>query len=385
MKPKIFKNSLGGTIIKTPESYYAFVPALLPPKIDYNKGQLSVVLSRADAALSELSGTGQMLPNPHLLIRPLIRQEAVLSSRIEGTRAGLSDIFLREVKEGSKRSNSDDIREVQNYVAALEYGIQRLRSLPLCLRFICEIHKRLLEGVRGESAMPGMFRDRQNWIASSAAPNTPDSAVYVPPPHDRLDELLTNWEQFIHLKDQMPDLIQCAVMHAQFETIHPFIDGNGRIGRLLICLFLLEKKRLSLPLLYVSAYLEAQRVDYYERLQLIRTEGDWHGWIHYFLKGVEMTARDAASRARSLLKLREDYRSRLQGKARALALIDQLFINPFATIAGTAKKMKASYATTHTVFNLLQNEGIIETFGEQRWGKTFCAKKLLDVIQWNSF
>src|SRR2546426_4191463 len=290
MDPTAFKAPEAGRVIRTPKGYAAFVPAPLPPTLDYG-ADLVRALSRADAALSELSGLGQHLPNPHLLIAPYVRREAVLSSRIEGTKASLSDLLLDEMENAASVPREDDVREVRNYVVALEYGIKRLRDLPLSLRLVRELHARLMKGVRGERATPGEFRRSQNWIGPSGS--TPATAPYVPPPPEHMKEALADCERFLHEREKLPDLIQCALMHEQFEAIHPFLDGNGRVGRLLITLFLIERGRLSQPLLYLSAYIEAHRGEYYSGLQAVHTDGDWKGWIRFFLTGVELIAQDA--------------------------------------------------------------------------------------------
>lgn len=250
MNPKDFRTPSAGKVIRTPTGYTAFIPAKLPPTLNYDD-QFVLLLSRADAALSELSGLGRHLPNPHLLIAPYVRREAVLSSRIEGTRASLSDLFIDEMEGPRQRTEDHDVQEVRNYVAAMEHGLERLQKLPLSLRLVREMHGRLMKGVRGERATPGEFRRSQNWIGPSGS--TIETAPYVPPPPEYLDDLLGDWERFLHKRNTLPDLIQCAIMHEQFEAIHPFLDGNGRLGRLLITLFLIERGRLpatpSVPIL----------------------------------------------------------------------------------------------------------------------------------------
>ncbi|MGH8399600.1 MAG: Fic family protein, partial [Gammaproteobacteria bacterium] len=234
MNPDDFRSPAAGRLIRTPQGYHAFVPAPLPPALQHNAA-LTLALSRADTALSELAGLGRALPNPHLLIAPYIRREAVLSSRIEGTQSSLADILQDEAGAAAQHSNAADLHEVRNYVTALEYGIRRLKSLPLSLRMVRELHARLMKGVRGEHATPGEFRRSQNWIGPAGS--TLATAAYVPPPPQEMLTALGEWEKFIHQREVMPDLIQCALLHEQFEAIHPFLDGNGRIGRLLITLF----------------------------------------------------------------------------------------------------------------------------------------------------
>src|SRR5712692_7664170 len=325
-----FRSPSAGKVIQTPQGYAAFIPAPLPPPLVYDD-DLVLALSRADAALSELSGLGRHLPNPHLLIAPYVRREAVLSSRIEGTTTTLAELLLEEVAEGAARRDPADVREVRNYVTALEYGVTRLRTLPLSLRLVLELHARLMKGVRGEHATPGEFRRTQNWIGVPRS--TLESAIYVPPPPEFMMEALEAWERFLHERGRVPDLVQCALMHEQFEAIHPFLDGNGRVGRLLITLFLIERGRLSQPLLYLSDYIERHRNEYYEGLQRVRTVGDWPGWLHFFLAGVAATAHHGVGQAARLTALRDRLRKRVLRRPKALALLDALFANPFLPVA----------------------------------------------------
>lgn len=355
----------------------AFVPAPLPPELTYD-AELVLRLSRADSALSELSGLGRQLLNPHLLIGPYVRREAVLSSRIEGTRASLSDLLLDEVAEEQEPVDAD-IQEVRNYVEALEFGLIRLRDLPLSLRLVRELHERLMRGVRGERATPGEFRRSQNWIGPAGS--SPATAPYVPPPPDRLMDCLSNWELFLHGRERFPELIQCALMHEQFEAIHPFLDGNGRVGRLLITLFFIERGRLSLPLLYLSAFFEAHRQDYYSALQRVRTDGDWPGWLHFFLTGVEETAREAFGQARRLMELHDRLRRGLRQKPNALALLDELFVNPYINVSRAARLLKVSYPTARSAVARLQEEGLLEEVTGRAWGRIYLARPILEAIE----
>jgi Fic family protein len=377
MDPGTFKSKASGKVVRTPAGYHAFIPALLPPKLNFD-ARFAVAISRADAALSELSGLGRVLPNPHLLIAPLLRREAVLSSRIEGTRASLSDLLADEVAE-EKTVRDADIQEVSNYVTALEYGIERAKTLPLSLRLVGELHRHLMQGVRGEHSTPGEFRRSQNWIGPAGS--NPVTAAYVPPPPEHLMELLGNWEIFLHERETFPDLVQCALMHQQFEAIHPFLDGNGWVGRLLITLFLLERERLSQPLLYLSSFIEARRQDYYELLQRVRTDGDWMSWIRWFLKGVEVTARDAARRAAQLLDLREQYRQQLTGKAAAISLLDRLFTNPYVTVRQAAEHLHSSQPTAAKAIDELQRQQIVAKVGDRVWRRLYLARPILDVLE----
>ncbi|HJX18168.1 MAG TPA: Fic family protein [Acidiferrobacterales bacterium] len=378
MNPKDFHNPKAGRVVRTPEGYHAFIPAPLPPDIHYDT-ELVLALSRADTALSELSGLGRLLPNPHLLIAPYVRREAVLSSRIEGTRASLSDILLNEMETDLPPGDEADLREVRNYVAALEYGVRRLKRLPLSLRLVRELHARLMTGVRGNIATPGEFRRSQNWIGPPGS--TPATAPYVPPPPRPMQEALNGWEKFLHQRDQHPDLVHCALMHEHFEAIHPFLDGNGRIGRLLITLFLIERERLSQPLLYLSAYIEAHRQDYYDLLQRVRTHGDWSGWLLFFMTGVAETARDATQRANELMTLREKYRARLLDRPKAVALLDELFQNPYITVARAAEMLKVSNPTARQIVALLQKAGMLKEISGRKWGQLYLAAPIMKVIE----
>ncbi|HUO10519.1 MAG TPA: Fic family protein [Phycisphaerae bacterium] len=378
MRPEAFQSPEAGHVVRSPRGYWAFVPAPLPPKMIYDDA-LVLLLSKADAALSELSGLGRNLPNPHLVIEPYVRREAVLSSRIEGTTTNLSELLLDEMAPGTSKRDPEDVREVRNYVRALEHGIRQLKRLPLSLRLVREIHAHLMKGVRGEHATPGEFRRSQNWIGPAGS--TIETATYVPPPTEDLMEVLGKWEVFMNVRGTMPDLIQCGLIHEQFEAIHPFLDGNGRVGRLLITLFLMERGRLSQPLLYLSAYIEERRQEYYERLQAVRTAADWNGWLKYFLTGVEAMSVEAVNRASKLLHLQEKYRVKLRGKGKALILLDELFMNPYITAARAQQLLKTSNPTARLAISQLQKAGmLVETSGRE-WGQVFLAKPILQAIE----
>jgi Fic family protein len=378
MNPDDFRSPDAGKVVKTSSGYYAFIPAPLPPKIPYDR-ELVQALSQADAALGELSGLGRLLPNPHLLINPYMRREAVLSSRIEGTKAEMADLWLDEVEAGRPDRDAADIREVRNYITALEFGIGRLGELPISKRLTREVHARLMKGVRGEASNPGEFRRTQNWIGPPGS--TLASALFVPPPPDEMQTALDNWEIFLHEREGLPDLIQCAVMHEQFEAIHPFLDGNGRVGRLLITLFLIERSRLSQPLLYLSQYFEARRQGYYTALQRVRTDGDWIGWVQYFLEGVTLTARQALQQAGTLLDLREAFRLKYREKPRVLALLDELFINPYVTAARAADLLQVSNPTARQTITVLQQDGLLEEITGRSWGRVYLARPILTALE----
>lgn len=377
MNPADFQAPQAGRIVQTPQRHPAFVPAPLPPEIAFD---LSLVgaLSRADAALSELAGLGRVLPNPHLLIAPYLRREAVLSSRIEGTQASLADVLAHEAGQ-LPEAPAGDVLEVSNYVGALEYGVRRLDTLPLSLRLVRELHARLMEGVRGQHAAPSEFRRSQNWIGSGGG--GVHTATYVPPPVQEMTQALADWEQFLHRRDDMPDLIQCALMHEHFEALHPFLDGNGRIGRLLITLFLIERQRLPQPLLYLSEYIERHRQGYYDRLQRIRTHGDWAGWLHYFLDGVAWSATRAARQAGELMTLREAMRQKVAKSAKAQALVDPLFINPHIDAARVKALLGVSEPTARAALAELESAGLIIEHTGRQWRRQYLAHHVMRAIE----
>jgi len=378
-----FKNIKAGKIIKTERDYWAFVPNPLPPPIVYNKEIVSL-LSDADRQLGNLSGVGALLPNPNLLITPYIKREAVCSSKIEGTQASLSDLFYFEAankEEKQKEAKKTDVLEVVNYVKAMNYGIQRLKELPLSLRLIREIHKELMRGVRGEHLTPGEFRRSQNWIGPAGC--TLNEAKFVPPPVHEMNDTLGHFEKFLHDRGNFPGLIQCALIHYQFEAIHPFLDGNGRIGRLLITLFLCEREYLVYPMLYVSAFFEKYRSEYYERLLAVSENDEWEDWIKFFLRAVASQSKDAVENSKLILKLLDKYRKLIQkGRASlyALKLLDEVFLNPFVTIPYVAKKLETTYPTAKAAVKRLQEMKILSEVTDKRWGKVFCAKELLDLL-----
>jgi Fic family protein len=283
--------------------YVAYFPAPIPRRLDLPSATIRL-LADAEAALGTLSGVGQLVPNPYLLIRPYLLREALSSTRIEGTQASLFDVL--EIEATGEAPNAD-VEEVLNYIDALEWGLGQVQKQPLGARLICEIHRRLLAGVRGRDRMPGEFRTSQNWVGPGGS--TIETARFVPPPPDELPRLLSDWERFAHEESDLPLLVQNALLHYQFETLHPFLDGNGRLGRLLIVFVLVERGRLSEPLLYLSSYLERDRDRYYEALQTVRETGDPVPWINLFLEAVKTQSTDAVTRAQRIVELRERYRS----------------------------------------------------------------------------
>jgi Fic family protein len=380
MHPADFGEQAPGRLIRTPQSYWAFVPYPLPPAINLT-WDLVGQISEADRAVSELAGLARTLPNPHLLIGPFIRREAVLSSRIEGTRASLSDLFFFEASEVADPQPSD-VREVLNYVRALEYGLDRLEDLPVSLRLIREIHERLMHGVRGEHLTPGEFRRSQNWIGPPGCMLM--DAVFVPPPVEEMKEALGELEKYWHRPSSLPPLVRLALIHYQFEAIHPFLDGNGRIGRLLLTLLLCTEGLLPQPLLYLSAYFERHRQEYYRLLLAVSHCGNWSDWISFFLRGVAEQSRDAIRRSDRLLDLWQEYRRKLQSarsSALLLQLVDGLFSYPAITIAQAASRLGVTPRSAQLNVDKLVREGILEEVTGRHRNRVFVASGVVRIVE----
>jgi len=380
MNPKEFETSTSGKCIKSTGGYWAYLPNPLPPHIDFDK-KLMQLLSNADRVLGELSGTGRLLPNPYFLIRLYVRREAVASSRIEGTQASLSDLFYFEAGE-TEKPKAPDVKEVQNYVRAMEFGIKRLKKLPVSIRLICEIHKILMRNVRGENKTPGELRRSQNWIGTPGC--SLDDATFVPPPVEEMKQALSEWEKYLHSNPDDPPLIQCAMMHYQFESIHPFLDGNGRVGRLLITFFLCERGYLTQPLLYLSAFFDRYRDEYYSKLLAISQKGDWRGWIEFFLRGVATQAKDAISDAKKILDLHAEYQKSLESTKRipetSHRLIDEVFSNPVISISQLSHRWNIPFNSVKTGVNRLVKIGILREATARRRNKIYIAPKLMGLL-----
>ncbi len=367
-----------GRWIHLPEGYRAFLPNPLPPALVFTP-KISRALSEADLLIGRLAGEGRQLPNPHLLIRPFIRREAVLSSRIEGTQATLGELLASEAGAAVERSPSD-LREVGNYVVALEYGRNRLKTLPLSLRLMRELHEKLMKGFGSPHLTPGEFRRSQNWIGPAGC--TLMNATYVPPPPTELLDCLGSWEKFLH--DQtLPPLIQIALAHYQFEAIHPFLDGNGRVGRLLIPLFLMEKEILPAPLLYLSAFFEATHREYYERLAGVSARGEWELWLLYFLSGVARQSEDALSRAERINRMLAQWRrvtspaiSKIPG-----LILDRLAANPFITTKTATQTFKVAFTTAQRAIDFLMKKNILKEISGGKRDRVYCAQKILNVLE----
>ncbi len=357
-----------GRYVKQATGYRAFIPAPLPPDppIEISPAMLAP-LSRADQALGRLDGMAETLPNPDLFVAMYVRREAVLSSQIEGTQSTLEDVLAFEL-DAKGREFPRDVGEVVNYVRAMNYGLNRLQKLPLSLRLIREVHAELLRGVRGAQRRPGEFRTSQNWIGPADIPLS--KATFVPPPVHEMREALGNFEKFLHHPHDLPVLVECGLANAQFETIHPFLDGNGRVGRLLITFLLVHRRVLHRPLLYLSHYLKRHRSQYYDRLMAIREAGDWEGWLKFFLGGIAETADEAVETARAILNLREQHRGLLQEKelgVSGLRLLDLLFEQPLVNVNAVESYLKVSFVTANKLVEQLQKLRLLkETTGGQR-------------------
>ncbi len=351
------------------------MPAPLPPKLRYGH-ELVLALSRADAALGELSGVGGELPDPQLLDAPFKRQEALCSSRIEGADVSLSDLLLDQVGAAGEGVPRDHLREVRSCIATLRFGVERLREEPLSLTFVKDLHERLFRGEIGMQRTPGEFRTSQNWVGPPGA--TLATATFVPPPVSELDGALAAWEAFLQQRGTLPDLVQCAMLHEQFQAIHPFVGGNGRLGRLLITLFLMERGRMSRPLLYLSAYFEGHRDEYYLRLQRVRTHGEWVPWLLFFVNGVHETARRSARQARALIG--QHARNRTLVKGQALRLADELFRTPCMTVPEAQKVLGVTNPTARRAVRELEAAGMLQEWDEKHWPRVYLARPVLDAV-----
>jgi Fic family protein len=359
-------------------TYSAFMPAPLPPVLEWTP-RLIGVLSEADRLIGRLAGEGGRLPNPHVLMRPFIRREAVLSSKIEGTQATLGELLAAEAGAVVDRS-PEDLKEVGNYVVALEHGISLLRELPLSVCLVRELHKKLMECVRGQHATPGLSRKTQNWIGRPGS--TLATASFIPPPPGEVEPCLAALEKFLHTSN-LPPLVTIALAHYQFEAIHPFLDGNGRVGRLLITLYLIERRILPTPLLYLSAFFEASRRDYYEGLRGVSERGAWQDWLEYFLQGVARMSEDAMNRATRINDLLTEWRRKLAGHSTntPLRVVDLLAANPFLTITGAASQLKLAFTTAQRAIERLEQNDIVQQVSDAKRDRVYCAQTLLDILE----
>lgn len=372
-----------GRYIRQPAGYRAFIPAALPPSppLDVDE-QMQNLLSRADRALGRLDGSIQTLPNPDLFVMMYVRKEAVLSSQIEGTQASINDLLKAEAQIYDD-TMPRDVDEVVNYLTAMNFGIDRLSELPLSIRLIREIHEKLLAGVRGGRLQPGELRRSQNWIGPGGC--SLQTATFVPPPHEIVAECLSDVERFLHADDHMPPLIKIGLAHAQFETIHPFLDGNGRVGRLLIAFFLYERQLLMKPVLYLSHYFKANRQEYYDRLQKTRADGDWEGWLKFFLEGVGSVAEQATETARQIVGLREKHRSIISDQfgnsaGKANKILEHLYRRPTVSINNVKDILGVSFPNASTLVDKFVRNGILHEITGNSRNRRFFYHSYIDLF-----
>lgn len=375
-----FTDTSPGQLLQVDSEGDAFLPNTLPPALDWSK--LVMALSEAERAVGELNGIGRRLPNPYLFTRPFVTREAVLSSRIEGTQASLTDLYALEAQTPlfEVEERREDAQEVQNYIRALEHGLAS--ELPISGRLLRDMHRVLMQGVRGRNRAPGEFRTVQNWIGPAGA--TRREATYVPPPPgDAMNRSISDLERFIHDDNEMPALVEIALVHYQFEAIHPFLDGNGRIGRLLISLLFIQRGLLSEPLLYLSAYFERHRTAYYDHLLAISQRGTWEDWLKFFLRGVAQEANDAALRAQRLFDQHEAWRQRYQregASANLLTTLDQLIARPITTARRTEEALGVTNRSAQKIIDRLEQDGVLTEITGRARNRVYLAKPVLNII-----
>lgn len=381
MNPKDFRSPSAGKTVLTPNGFWAFLPNPLPPDLIWS-ATLVAQLAEAERDLGRLAALTGSFPFPRLLIQPFIRDEAVISSRIEGTHASLVDLYTYESAQLSFFEKTDDVREVHNYVRAMDYGLERLKTLPVSLRLIRELHAILTEAVRGGTLTPGEFRRSQNWVGPVGS--TPDTAVFVPPPVDEMHLALDALEKFIHTENKIPILIRIGMIHYQFEAIHPFLDGNGRVGRLLITLLLSEWELLPQPLLNLSAYIERYRQQYYDLLLQVSQEGDWEAWLRFFLRGVSEQARASVFRMERLQEIRNKYQTivdETRNSERMSAVVDFLFSRPIVSVKQVAEGLNLPNKTAQDYLAKLEQASIVREITGYARNRIFQADEIFRVIQ----
>jgi Fic family protein len=371
-----------GSYILQPQGYKAFIPKPLPPDPPLSiDGELVDLLSKADRAIGRLDGITEVLPNPDLFIAMYVRKEAVISSQIEGTQSSLMDVLEYEIT-GEKQKFPSDIGEVVNYIDAMNYGLERVKSLPLSLRLIREIHSRLLAGVRGQERRPGEFRSSQNWIGPPGS--TLKTAEFVPSPPQEMIRAMGEFEKFLYDESPRLTLISCGLAHCQFETIHPFLDGNGRMGRLLITFLLCQRGVLSRPLLYLSHYFKQYRREYYNCLMSVRNKGDWEGWIKFFLKGIWEVSKEAVQTSRYIISLESEHTRLIQEQVRigkGRNLLELLFRYPIISIPEVKNRLQIAFGTANRLINEFVRLGILKEITARERNRLFAYTKYLDLLR----
>ncbi len=371
----IYKNNLSGEM-----AYKSFIPSVLPPNppIELDKDVVDLLV-KANRQLALLEGISSRIPNIHLFISMYVRKEALMSSQIEGTQATLEDVLDPCLEENTNRPVGD----VVNYIKATDFAINRLKELPLCNRLIKEAHEVLLRGVRGQNKSPGEFRHSQNWIGAAGC--NLQNARYIPPSVEDMIQAMSDLEKYINGDDGLDVLIRAGLIHYQFETIHPFLDGNGRIGRLLITLFLMEKKILSTPALYISYFLKKNRIEYYDRMSEVRLKGNYEQWIKFFLEAIYESAKDATETIDKLTSLHDNYCLKIKGLGRrgknAMRVFEYLESNPIIEIQKTCKELGIAFNTMSSIVKDLTNIGVLEQTSTQSRNRTFAYKEYLEILK----
>lgn len=373
-----------GSLVKQSQGHFSFVPAPLPPTPPLRYAEETVgLLADAERAMGRLDGTTASLPNPDLFVFAYVRKEAVLSSQIEGTQSSLSDVFEAEAAIQNP-DHPRDVEEVSNYVGALNFGLSEMSHRKLSAGLLIDLHRRLMEGQFGSGQEPGRIRTVQNWIGKKGCDI--DNAVYVPPPPGDVMRCLEELEAFLHSQDDMPPLVKIGLAHAQFESIHPFLDGNGRVGRLMVSLLLKEFRIMGHPLLYLSAYFKQNRSEYYAKLQNTREKGDWESWLQFFLRGVGEVALEATVTAKGVLTMREAHRELLKhklgkGAVSALELLDTLYYRPFVTVQSASEIVGLTFAATNKLVSRLVELEILRPTSEKSRNRVFCYRPFLDLFE----
>ncbi len=371
----VYKNNLSDEM-----AYKSFMPAVLPPNPPIElSNELVDLLVKANKQLALLEGISIRIPNIHLFISMYVRKEALMSSQIEGTQATLEDVLDPYLEENTNRPVGDVI----NYIKATDFAINRLKELPLCNRLIKEAHKVLLSGVRGQNKNPGEFRHSQNWIGAAGC--NLQNARYIPPSVEDMIQAMSDLEKYINGDDELDVLIRAGLIHYQFETIHPFLDGNGRIGRLLITLFLMENKVLSTPALYISYFLKKNRIEYYDRMNEVRSKGNYEQWIKFFLEAVYESAKDAIETIDKLTSLHDNYYLKIDGLGRkaknAMRVFEYLESNPIIEIQKTARELDIAFNTMSSIVKDLISIGVLEQTSTQSRNRTFAYKEYLEILK----
>lgn len=381
MDPKDFKNQNTGKTILTPNGFWVFIPNPLPPSFQWNTA-LVTINTEAERELSRLSALIGNFPFPQLLIPSFIRSEAVISSRIEGTKASLAELYAYEISQPSFFEKTDDVHEVHNYVEALRYGLERIKAFPVSLRLIRELHEKLMAGVRGGTLTPGEFRRSQNWIGSYGS--TPVTASYVPPPVDEMSIALGDLERFIHSESEIPPLVRAALIHYQFEAIHPFLDGNGRVGRLLIALLLSEWGLMPNPMLNLSEYIERYRQQYYDLLLEVSQKGSWEDWIKFILRGIRDQSRNGVHRLEGLQVIRSNYESIIaanRNPKRMASIVDFLFSRPILSVKQLAVELNIPVKTAGDYIDQLVLAGVLKEITGNSRNRIYQADDIFNALK----